>query len=806
MIQIKFKSKSKTLKILQNNLKKSSILPLYDFLVEDWNENHVKILDTIQKKFSSKIIIRSSALGEDSINSSKAGKFLSIPNVEISNRNQIYHAINQVINSYVTNDDYNPKNQVLIQKQAENIISSGVVFSRTLEGFPYYLLNYEDGGSTDGVTQGKINNTLKIFRKINYNKLSKKWKNLIIAINEIEHFFKNTSLDIEFAITKKNKIIIFQVRPIVNLKQKYSSMTEIKIKNYIKSINEDFFSKSSDMNNNNKIILSDMSDWNPAEIIGNQSNILDYSLYDYLIMNSVWHIGRTNIGYFDVKSFPLMKRIGLKSFVDVNGSFNSLTPKNINTRTRKKLINFYSKKLKKFPFLHDKIEFDLIFSCFDLTTEEKLLELKKYNFSNYEINYIKSTLLDFTNNIIEKFPSIVIQTKNSMINLDEKYIKTIKILEESEKTYKDYLFAADKLLKDCKNFGTIPFSTMARIAFIANSILKSLSIKKILNDDDITALMNSMTTPLTRLQNDLNLLHEKRISKRLFLKKYGHLRPGTYDITALRYDQLDHFKDGFNLINKKPKFLSKFKNLQVEKSLLENLLTFNTTKFSDFVLESSSLREELKFNFTKNLSYVLECITLAGRELGFSRNDLSDLDIETILDFKQISKKKLISKWKNKIKNEKNNKLIFSSLVLPSLIFKKEDLEIIDYFDSKPNYISKKIVKGNLSYISKINEPSLAGKIILLENADPGYDWIFTHNPLALITKYGGVASHMAIRCAEINLPAAIGCGELLFQKLLNSKKISLDCKNEQIIILESSIVDEELELKKTLKSLGYIK
>jgi phosphoenolpyruvate-protein kinase (PTS system EI component) len=64
----------------------------------------------------------------------------------------------------------------------------------------------------------------------------------------------------------------------------------------------------------------------------------------------------------------------------------------------------------------------------------------------------------------------------------------------------------------------------------------------------------------------------------------------------------------------------------------------------------------------------------------------------------------------------------------------------------------------------------------MLENADPGFDWIFTKEPLGLITKYGGVASHMAIRCAEFNIPAAIGCGESIYDELLESKVILIDC------------------------------
>ena len=84
----------------------------------------------------------------------------------------------------------------------------------------------------------------------------------------------------------------------------------------------------------------------------------------------------------------------------------------------------------------------------------------------------------------------------------------------------------------------------------------------------------------------------------------------------------------------------------------------------------------------------------------------------------------------------------------------------------------------SINDLGKIN-----GKIILIENADPGCDFIFNYEILGLITKYGGANSHMAIRCAEFNLPAAIGCGEQIFDSLKNrTKKIILDCLKNKII------------------------
>ena len=57
-----------------------------------------------------------------------------------------------------------------------------------------------------------------------------------------------------------------------------------------------------------------------------------------------------------------------------------------------------------------------------------------------------------------------------------------------------------------------------------------------------------------------------------------------------------------------------------------------------------------------------------------------------------------------------------------------------------------------------------------------------------------------------MGLPAAIGCGETIYNRLLSSSKIQLDCKNQQIFILEQKKEDYYVEEKKALKSLGYIK
>ena len=62
-----------------------------------------------------------------------------------------------------------------------------------------------------------------------------------------------------------------------------------------------------------------------------------------------------------------------------------------------------------------------------------------------------------------------------------------------------------------------------------------------------------------------------------------------------------------------------------------------------------------------------------------------------------------------------------------------------------------------------------------------GFDFIFSRNIKGFITAFGGANSHMSIRALEQDIPAVIGVGIDKFNKLKNSKKITIDCKNKKI-------------------------
>ena len=219
-INKKFKSKADTLTFLQKKLIRGKVEEIFSFTVLDWKIDKKQIIrKTIDKFYPDEIIVRSSARGEDSVDTTEAGKYKSIQNISTQIKKNLENSVNEVILAYTEKENENQENQVLIQRQTTDVITNGVVFTRTPDnGSPYYVINFSDSKETDNVTKGEISNLIKIFRNCEKKIIPKKWKKLIFVLEEIESIFETDFLDIEFGITKKD-IVIFQVRPLTTVKK-----------------------------------------------------------------------------------------------------------------------------------------------------------------------------------------------------------------------------------------------------------------------------------------------------------------------------------------------------------------------------------------------------------------------------------------------------------------------------------------------------------------------------------------------------------------------------------------------------------
>src|SRR4029077_5715197 len=88
------------------------------------------------------------------------------------------------------------------------------------------------------------------------------------------------------------------------------------------------------------------------------------------------------------------------------------------------------------------------------------------------------------------------------------------------------------LLEDCKRYGTLPFAGLARAGFIAVQLLRSLVAVGVLSESERESFIEGVDTVSRGITRDF-----PQPGKHTFLSKYGHLRPGTYDILSPRYDE-----------------------------------------------------------------------------------------------------------------------------------------------------------------------------------------------------------------------------------------------------------------------------
>lgn len=220
--------------------------------------------------------------------------------------------------------------------------------------------------------------------------------------------------------------------------------------------------------------------------------------------------------------------------------------------------------------------------------------------------------------------------------------------------------------------------------------------------------------------------------------------------------------------------------------------------FLDFLKDSMEEREYFKFEFTKSLSLAIDILIEIGEKLGFEKDDMAYLEAVDIQLAAGMDPDMIKKRWKTVILKNREKYKVCSMLILPDVIYDRNQVKCIEIWEARPNFITSECVSGEVvlleNYENEDHEDiaDVSGRIVVIPKADPGYDWIFAKGIKGFITKYGGVASHMAIRCAEFNIPAAIGCGDCIYSFVEKQKAVMLDCENGKITACEENYGNSE--------------
>src|SRR3990167_11037411 len=740
---LSFKTKALTLIDLQTHLRSAKVLPLYYFTVKDWCDNKNDIINGIEQKgwFEQALIVRSSTHLEDQQNHSLAGHFYSA--INIKRKNNFINATEKVIASYkkLRNDD-----QILVQPMLQDIKFSGVVFGADPNtAAPYIIISYDDDSkNTDHVTSGKTNNIKYYYYQWEAQIIPppREFEKIIVLMKELRNLYGTNKIDVEFCLTKEEQLFVFQVRPLI-IKQ--APPENLKLEKSIQHIVNRLTAtmKPHPYLHGKKTIYGIMPDWNPAEIIGFKPTPLALSLYKDLITDSTWAYQRDNYGYRALRGFPLLIEFAGIPYIDVRVSFNSFLPKKLPRELSEKLINYYIDRLIENPALHDKVEFELVFTSYTFTLRDRLKHLTNYGFSQDEQNTINNALLNLTNRIIHN--------DFGLWKADLKKINKLKTLQNSLlNSNLDQISKMYWLLEDCKRYGTLPFSGLARAAFIAVEILKSLVQKSIISESDYGNFFNSLNLISTKMQTDLFVLDQTE-----FLKKYGHLRPGTYDILSPRYDEqpqnIYHNAKPLNKNANGKKFLLSICQLrEIQNYCDKEKLSLNALNLLEFIRTIIEAREYAKFIFSKSVSEFLRLLEKFSNQYGITRDECAYLDLQDILSLYTASRDPYMTLIRS-IENGRHHYNQAKQILLPPLLITPQDPWAFHVIQMTPNFITQeKVIAPTVEYNNNLT--NIENYILFIPSADPGFDWIFSKNIAGFVAKFGGANSLMAIRSSELGI------------------------------------------------------
>ena len=775
-------TKAETLGRLRQVVKQSNILDQKAFRAVAWKDNSEKIIEELSQKFDSGlVIIRSSALAEDNQETANAGAFESVLNVDSGNAVELATAIESVIASYPDND---PNNQVLVQPMLRDIRGSGVIFTRVLQnGAPYYVVNYDDLSiSTESVTSGASSDfkTYKIRRdQMEIKSLPDDLRQLLASVKEIEKLFVHDRLDIEFAISLDGEINILQVRPIVVAHKNKISDEEVFGALDSASSFFDAWQEALPQIVGERTIFGSMPDWNPAEIIGVRPNRLAADIYDFLILSDVWARQRAEYGYRDVRPAGLMKFFGGQPYIDVRASFNSFIPACLDNDLAEKLVDFYLNWLEKHPELHDKVEFEVLPTCYSLSFSGWRERFEQSgSFESGEVDQLESALVNITRRAIEGAHC----AKQDLADLTEQY----DLVKQSAM---DPVTKALRLLHDARRYGTLAFSHLARDGFVAVTLLKSGVEAGVLSSQAFDEFMGRIKTVTHTLTGDARKVNVGDMPWEDLVSTYGHLRPDTYNIMSERYSSNPEFFLRPLVDNAKSAELTPAAdNWRKQKvNFLNALMSFNLGESHDqlerFLVNSIEGREHAKFLFSRNVSDALELLAEYGESIDINKNSLSHLSLGFFLNtVSRYSETDSVKRAIAEIGWGKKDHEITEMIELPPLICNKDHLNGFLLPKNEGNFIGDKNLISECVFLNASSqEQALEGKIVFIVNADPGYDWLFGRNISGLVTMFGGANSHMAIRTAEFGMPAVIGIGEQNFEELKNANAVEIDGLNKFI-------------------------
>ncbi|MBD3141924.1 PEP-utilizing enzyme [Microbispora bryophytorum] len=700
------------------------------------------------------VIVRSCGDGEDGWEQSHAGEYASVvvePGADATG------AIDRVFHSYPA---LRGRSRVFVQRWLDPVDAACVITTRTLGGAPYYTVVVDEvSRRSDQITSGAgdIAGIRYVHRGHGQDGkgagIPETDRRLIAATAEVEQVTGSDSLDLELAVAG-GAVHLLQVRPLVAAMMREAEEGD----SY--TLVERAMHRLRKLGDG--LLLSTMADWNPAEMIGRRPSPLAVSLYRTLITDRTWARQRAECGYTDLRGTPLMRIVAGSPYIDVRACLASFLPSALPREDAQAIVRAQGERLRGEPGLHDKVEFAVATTCWTPDTGERLARLGREGVPGGALRRLHDGLITVTRSILDGFGGHAAALAAC---------RSPALVDAHPDRLTDTLAVARRI--------ALIFAHLARAAFVAVDLLRSLEELGLAGDR--TEWMRSIHSVASGLRRDAAAVDDGTLTWASFVERHQWTRPGTYDPTVPPYGQQAE-KYLRPLLRqplltygpREPSAPLVADPAAVGKALAP--LGLDAARAEAFCREAIRAREAGKTIYAAWVSAALESAAARAARAHLSRSDLTYLRLSEIGE-DHTACASLVVRRREELRRQA------ALLELPDVITQPEDLLSFSRAPGRPSFVGTRSATGPVHLDPTADHPPPPGAVVLVEAADPGYDWVLSRGIAALVTAYGGVNSHMAIRCAELGVCAAIGVGLQQFESCKSAKWMCVDARARRLII-----------------------
>jgi phosphohistidine swiveling domain-containing protein len=714
-----------------------------------------------------RLIVRSSAADEDRAEASSAGRYLSVPDVA-PNMAEVLAAIDQVMASMAAGGA-SPADAVLVQPMLSPALTAVVLTREPRSGAPYLLIAADRSARTDVVTAGRATRRLAV--------LHGHEARLEGDVGQVARLARATmaaaghdALNLEVIVDDAGVARLVQARRLrcPPIPRGFGDALD----GAARVLRE--MTDASPVALGSGVALSDMADWNPGEIVGTAPSPLAFSTYRALIGTSAWRVARAGLGYRD-PGVPLLHRLGAHPYVDVRASLTSLVPSAVKPETAERLVAAGLDALRAEPGLHTRLEFALSCSCTGFEPEGAPA-LIAARLDRSDIERLAAAAAEITERLAARRDGF------GLTELSQTFASPA---HQPAPADNGRVRAADIAgrVRHAVAHAAVPFAVAARHAFVAERLLSGLVDREALSTSRAVALRASVVTVATRCARDLQAVRSGRLGIAEFFAVYGHLRPGTYDVRSWRYRDIepDALAAGASsTLEETPPFEPTPAETRAIKALCRSCgLRIEAAALLDYIVSAIALREDGKFLLARHVSELLEAVAAHAATFGLNRDDASLLDLQLLMrDDAYLA---------SGVEALRDRHVADRALITPGVVLSERDLVVIREDAVRPTFTTSRRVRGRVVVIDAQTRPggrSLDGAIVCAERLDPGFEWLFGQSFAGLVVRYCGPNSHVAIRCHELGIPAALGCTPERFTAVLRAAEVEIDCAAETVTAL----------------------